>query len=1299
MRKTTDPKERKYLTDREFNAFGRGAVEDAPAELLYGKGALAEALNINCYPQYFEGRTGSEVFTKKRTPAVSPPRRYSKDGNQIEALPEEAYSEPTPLYLDWVGDGGDEDEYAEGYRDVVAYINHSGAPRTVESSAPRHSRGRSGLAVVRDRPSLTAWHDTIMRYVRVEGGRFYTRDNAKDEKDLSYEWVEVFMPERLVHGRTLGRERCSFIPDKTGGFLYTKEGIYRWINGENVLVKINIGAPLVMPSMYDVDTVSNNITAVHTDHLYRYEFTGLRLRGKGRIEDPSGTVVDFETPVSEHNFLSHPNPAGHLQDAFEAIMADWDGTGVFSRRDTPPVPVNGNFGPISTTAPALIEGFRWTEESIGTATHIGVYRTLDLQALDADAPSGGAFNSPNALGLVADVPMATVFFGRLNSFVFATISRDDPDEKYDAKMMPWDIGSVFKIYPYDRVSDLTSNREALRFRASPWVNNFEYIPNHGNPEAINNIPFLVYTAHSGCAFAVEVENETTVRWSGGMDINDHNTNGGLDSLAGQSIFLSDGEAYTIVSQDDGQCINALPADDRPLLTLSRPISGDPPTGRLYGAVVVTPGRERICDTVDDETLKPRTTTFYPRTRFRRPLPDCNVAAAVPGFVLSAIEGESALYYTDDEGMGGYTNGSHNPIQTNEQVVGGITHIEAFPDVAAIMTASATWTYVLGTAEYYTEPGSGWRVPVIAKINSVDNRIGCVFPRTVQRISGGEIIMTTQIGGEAAVVIFNGHQYGGDMLVDTALGLARNRNRARNAAYAVAIYGESTGYIVWMAMDWERGGYGQNPSRYISTYCFRVAVRATQGGGVTEYGGERWLWPDADGGATVTGHDGNGAAVALVEDARTGFLYQIGVAENWLDKKGLLAAEYAENPRTGLLFATYPAVGGYEIPTRAALPIIADGYKWQKHLETHIAMRCWKSGDRGAKGFTADGFKPEHKVGLKIYEDGEVIDEASALQDLNRNGDYAYLKKVEARRIQEAIETTTSAFKVSQVVVKVQTSDREALPVDNDPIEVKYQREWRTAVIHLSRNLPCPTYNRADGTEMEVKIAWGGGKHPQPGEMGRTKAPTGKPCEAFWTSTSLIKTLEADVIDFTASMWIRPSGAGDLIAFRSDTGAGEDAHEFTLSLSDDGEGGLIISCSFDETEILRWPLDFDVWQYVALRRKVNGTAELISLFVDGVNVANSKFATSVQGTVEDLSADADADAFFSGITANNTFDEGPSLQKTTDDPGSLYVGREVAVGQGRNTEYYDVRLMLSAVSAGSIKTYYDAVLRGGEGWLP
>jgi hypothetical protein len=1300
MRKTTDPKEHKYLTDREFNTFGRGAIEDAPGELLYGKGALAKGFNVNCYNSYFEGRTGSDCVEAGRDrtwPPVVSARWAEKVGRKVWGLntwPDDDGWETVvegQRYIDWTGN--DAGGGAAGYRDVVIGAEKLDGIFLVESDAPRHSLGSSGFAVLRDKPMLLAWHDTLNCYVRVEGGRFYVMRGEK--------WEEVFAPERSTCGLTLGRKRCTFIPGKTGGFLYTLEGIYRWISDENVIVKINRGAPLTMDSKYS----GPNTSSIEDRHVYHYEFTGLRLRGRGRVEDPVNTIVDFETPVSEHNFLPYRQAVnnggaqgGGDEDGEDDII-NARRTGVLTRSAPHNVGAANNkksFGPIGALNGVVLSGFEWAEQAdVGAMTHIGVYRTLDIKAIDPEGEAnstwvGVAYNSPNLLGLVMDVPMATVLYGTINrvgSFEFRFVPAAG-----SAFPGRWDLHSEFVLmlrnpsfniaWPVYRYAEGNYDQQSFLFR--PALSNDPDVVTFWNPwgaQVADGAEVILYTSHSETAFAVEVASDGRLRRSGGMDIS--------DSIVGRAVFLSDGEAYTVASRETEGA--------ETYLTLTRPIAGNPAGGTMYGAVAVTPRRERIWDYTDDDTLRPRRTDWYPRTRFCRALPNCNVAAAVPGFVLCAIEGESTLRYTADDGMGGYTNGSHNPIQINEQVSGGITQLTAFPDVCAVMIASATWAVTLGVSDYYKEPGSGWIVPIIPKINIVDNRIGCAFPRTVQYVSGGEIIMFTRIGGEAAVVLFNGHQYGENMLVDTALGLSRNQNRARDAARAVAIYGESTGYIVWMTMgEDERDG---DLAKTISSYCFSVAVRSTQGGGVTEYGGEGWLWPDADAGVAVTGRDGAGAAVVLVEDARTGFLFRIGVAEQWLDKTGLKMAEWGEDPRWGSLFVKYPDVGGRDIETRVALPVISDGYKWQKHLETHIAMRCWKSEYRKDKAYTKDGFKPNHTAGLKIYEDGEQIAEESALQDLNRNGDYAYLKKIDARRIQEVIETTTSAYKISQVIAKVQTSDREALPVDNEPIEVAHQREWRTAVIHLSRNLPCPTYNRADGTEMDV-IPDGGA----PGKVGKTTGPTGKTWDAFWTNTGMTRTFEEQIIDFTTSMWIKPHGASShplTFADADDEAEPHLTHEFAIEIVG-GPTALEVRCVYDGCEILRWPLVHGKWQQIALRRKVNGAAERFILFYNGVPVVDARVARTVQNTVRVELETIDPTGVVDDIWFDTgTVDEGISYQNTVLDytGESVFVGRKVTVARRGGCEYYDVRLVFSAVSAASIWTYYNAVRRGGEGWLP
>jgi hypothetical protein len=438
------------------------------------------------------------------------------------------------------------------------------------------------------------------------------------------------------------------------------------------------------------------------------------------------------------------------------------------------------------------------------------------------------------------------------------------------------------------------------------------------------------------------------------------------------------------------------------------------------------------------------------------------------------------------------------------------------------------------------------------------------------------------------------------------------------------------------------------------------VKPEQGGGVTEYGGAGWVWPNVKASSTAGGYEPDGNRITLIEDAQTGKLYRIGIAELWLDRE--------ENGN------------GIEIPTRAALPVIADGFKYQKHLETHIAMRCWKSEYRGADGFTYDGFKPNHRIDLKIFEDGEQIDCASALLDIGRNGDYAYVKKVEARRIQEVIETTTAAFRISQIITKVQTSDREALPADNLPTEAKHQAEWREPSIHLSRNLPYPIYDRSDGSDMIVMRP--ASPVPIEGRVVEADAPTGRPGEAFWLSTYLVKLIDETIRDFTVSFWVRCVRSGNLFEFNGN------GHNIILAYS--LESGTI-QCFDGGVVVIETPILPQEWVHVVLRRSVTNTTEELALFLNAVKTVSIRIDRCVQGAL-DIESPA----------VQGTFDSGLSYQNTM---GDVYqperIGNRIMIGQGYafGAVYYDLRLILSAVSDESILTYYNGVKRGGEGWLP
>jgi len=1230
MRKTTDPKERKYLVDREFNTFGRGAIEDAPAELLYGKGALAEGFNVNCHKSYIEGRTGSRLFGDH---AASLGERIA-DAYKASDYPRRirnVVTNETDRYIDWVVGGGFE-------RDIICgqYTVNSGWQSNTYYKVEDDTLRSGQIAVVRGKPTLMAWHKVLHRWVRVEDGKLWRgawnmrresyQNNGYYDRHLPW-WLATLLGCSPILG-----DRVSFIETASGGFLYSESGIYRWradegeaedgITGDRghaagggggTVFKINIDAPVKKVS---------EIIVNQSDCIYRYLFTGARLRGKSRIADPANTIADFETPTHEHNFLPF-DENGNLQEG---------STGLFMRGT-----------PITGAEPAQVSGLEWLGGDIGAMTHIGVYRTLNLQDLDADAVANAVYNSPNRFALVADVPLSTVYFCSVLSGVSPigtrvvefyltgdSITVDGTQHAvHIGPLLDFDVGSTFKALPLNGISSGEEPLwDAMRVNIMQKLDDSHALgivtPGAaGWPSDAMDVPLLIYSEWSDTAFAAS-SSGAILTWCAGVDVSSI-------GLTGKQLFLSNGEAYGVAHEDYETDYSGVVTGDkkRIFLTRNERLPGDINNPILLAAVVPSAGRAIIDDNVSDEILRPRLDAWYPKTRFCVPLPNCNIAADIPGFVVCAIEGEGKIYYTGDDSMGGYTYGCHNPVQTIEQIKDGITHVEGFTDTLVFFVSHSTWSCPVGLVDYYVEPGSGWTVPLLLKATLVDANIGLTLPRTAQRLSDGRAIMLTQNVGGTALRTFDGHRYGDNLLRDAVLGLSRNQNRARDIQHAVAIYHDDIGYIVWATGDripqvGEDTPQDWSPHpryRTISSYCFRVAVLPEQGGGITEYGGEQWAWPDADAATVSIGYaidDDNGrlvpgSALLLVEDARSGRFLRIGSAEVWKDRAD-----------------SFPGLseGGHEIETRFALPVISDGYKWQKHLETHIAMRCWRIEYSGAVGFTDDGFKPEHKVSLSIYEDGERIAESSALHDINRNGDYAYLKKIDARRIQEVIETTTSAYKVSQVVTKIQSSDRNALPIFNEPLEVSHQREWRDIVIHLSRNLPHPLYNRADGNGLSGNVLETAGPFDRDGEAFRGAVSAPAQCG----STSL-----------TLSAWVNPVFiSGDIIQLTGYRIAHVLSHE-------DGEVVYSVAGYLATPGAARAIAAQGVWTHVAV--VVDGPG--LRLFVNGEMA----------------------------------------------DSGAVPAGVIDHMGINVTAELFDVRLIDCAVSPESIKAYYDAVRRGGEGWLP
>jgi len=353
---------------------------------------------------------------------------------------------------------------------------------------------------------------------------------------------------------------------------------------------------------------------------------------------------------------------------------------------------------------------------------------------------------------------------------------------------------------------------------------------------------------------------------------------------------------------------------------------------------------------------------------------------------------------------------------------------------------------------------------------------------------------------------------------------------------------------------------------LTDFCFKHAVQPLQGRGITPIGGT-WVWPPLIAG-TAKGIGNNHESVSLVINSETMEFIQIGIPELWTDRAGT----YEES----------------EIACEAMFPEIVSRngpHENVRHVETHVAMRSWDERTyRGREGYTADGFRNAHSLSIEGYEEGEQIIPTTRLRQVQRRGDYALLKELEARRIQMKLKYTTSAFRTTRVEVHTQELDHRTPPQLNDVVEKQWQREFFSPDIWMFLSKSPVGTNRADGEE------WTGTGTPITG-------PDQRLCG--FNSTGITGTVAYTISDFTISGWL----IGDGVLFSGQVQSGG-----TVVVEINGD-----TLRFDDgTNVVEFPLEASIsWRHIAVVLESN----TISLYEGGrLRVSQPIISGSYGGTV-------------------------------------------------------------------------------------
>jgi len=234
---------------------------------------------------------------------------------------------------------------------------------------------------------------------------------------------------------------------------------------------------------------------------------------------------------------------------------------------------------------------------------------------------------------------------------------------------------------------------------------------------------------------------------------------------------------------------------------------------------------------------------------------------------------------------------------------------------------------------------------------------------------------------------------------------------------------------------------------------RDATIPMQGVGMTEYGGDNFLWPEAYVGA-CNGYHKNNEVVSIVLDTFSGHHYRIGIPEQWLDKLDNLG---------------YTKGAGYEIMCRwKQKEYVSSGGEYEdvRHVETHAYLRPFWEEDRSKEGHNPDtGYRIDFALTARLFQDGELGFETEA-KNIPRLADIVFPKEVKGPRFLTEFETNTSSFRCVGVQQQVEEDSKKRGPEYNTKSEVLWAREFSRPNFWVSRNSVTPLINRVDGIEVD-----------------------------------------------------------------------------------------------------------------------------------------------------------------------------------------------------------------------------------------
>jgi len=386
-------------------------------------------------------------------------------------------------------------------------------------------------------------------------------------------------------------------------------------------------------------------------------------------------------------------------------------------------------------------------------THFPIWRTANLEALDPFDVERSQYNDPSRYIWLKDLRICAAFYGYLtgNNF-YAYRGLFEAADRYC--VLELDNGERFEI---------TQVVSAYHVVLSGGV---EDLPYYGTTEG-----WYAAMIGNGRVIRGTVENGVLTRTHG-------TTFASAD--ARKTIHNSYGYRFYVTEYLNVNQVRVHRTDDQPLQGFTM----DPTHRKFY-------------DTIEDDVLQARKDFYSCYCRYREAMPNCNLGAVIPGFVLAAFRGKKPIYYSHLQNNFDQLIGQHVPSQISDEIQDAITFFWRFQDVFSIVCAKSTWGFTIGLSEFTTLPGSNEAIALLPGIKQVVKNVGSLDYGSVAEIPGDMIELITNEEGGEALRYFNGTTYSEEnFLLDTSFGGRIIKLFQKTKKLSMAIFDGILGYILW-----------------------------------------------------------------------------------------------------------------------------------------------------------------------------------------------------------------------------------------------------------------------------------------------------------------------------------------------------------------------------------------------------------------------------------------------------------------------------------------------------------------------